>query len=947
MNKKITMSLLLSTQLLMAGETITPGDESYYKVNLKGSDTQFIFSESSKYMADNLAKREEALHKDYQKYFGYTMDQTLYVTLVSQRSQFPNSFAGQSPTNIQALFMGGGQLPDYFAVKSWGGTILYHETAHNYQLNPKASSISRGMHTVFGNNPLPLTLGPIPFPAFTLPNALLTSYLLEGNAVLNESWHGNGGRLYNGYLKALTIEQAKAGNINPSFLFNQNTNAFPYGERTYILGGFFQYYLSSTYGLQKTNEFFYNHSKSWSWPFRTNHIFEITFGVSFEQATNDYNKWLLEEGEGFIEAEGNPIAVSQFHYQFGNNFDKIYFNISDGIQEPELVHFFKNDKSIKVERDNFLPGRMIHHNDVYSTINSAHTSPMYITQGLYDSDGMILEGSEDKIIYGYVKNKVPVYVDAKTSGIEPQLYVGDEYYGTAHSSVYVDNNDNIYYFKQDSKKRTLFKNKTPIYTMNDFYGFPVGVDKENRVYFIANSSKGSSLFRVDSNSKVERVLNADNIVDARLINKEEVLVSAINGKEYYYVVNTINPKSEAPTETHLTLEDHDYYNGDSNFDKGSALPNDDLPMEDGYYGPLNLKFSSSSLSIGSGKNTDEENVLTYGVNLHIEDPMQTNTLDFFVNSGVDEIGIYGTTYTSNRHLVEFGGTVYGVYGNGTDGNVTRRTYNENNSTWSGEFDTPIENRDYGFNVFGRLPVYSHGYRSANISVNYYQDYDDNSRVPLVVQANVTQYEQYAMATDPAFLHSLNLFGTLDREDYSVGGDYILSHSLPWKFYVGMNLKGVRTTFDGIVNEDKDYTRGIKFTPFQSEVLSDPSVIVMKNLRYSRSVKQAAVGGVHLTKQFDGRLLFFTFPLSITREKIYASYNHFDIQDFGQPRDDFNKHSKFNEYTVGANFELLILNNLPLPIAFEYVYNKEACQETTSDDKKCDDGRFGLATNISF
>jgi len=161
----------------------------------------------------------------------------------------------------------------------------------------------------------------------------------------------------------------------------------------------------------------------------------------------------------------------------------------------------------------------------------------------------------------------------------------------------------------------------------------------------------------------------------------------------------------------------------------------------------------------------------------------------------------------------------------------------------------------------------------------------------------------------------------------------------------MNLKGVRSTFDGNATENQDYTRGVKFTPFQSDVVSDPSIVVMKNLRYNRSVKQALVGGVNLTKQFDGRLLFFTFPLSLKRETVYATYNHFNIQDFGQSTKDFSTHSKFNEYTAGVNFELIVLNKLPIPIGFEYVYNKEACDEKANE--ACDEGRFGFATGFDF
>jgi len=136
--------------------------------------------------------------------------------------------------------------------------------------------------------------------------------------VLNESWQGNGGRLYSGRFKAETIMQAKAGHITPQFLYNQTTHDFPYYDRHYIVGGFFQLYLAEKYGLEKVNSFFYNHSKSWLWPYRINHIFKITFDESYEEAMSGFNQWLLRESEIFVEAKGDALVSSQYFSPLNN-----------------------------------------------------------------------------------------------------------------------------------------------------------------------------------------------------------------------------------------------------------------------------------------------------------------------------------------------------------------------------------------------------------------------------------------------------------------------------------------------------------------------------------------------------------------------------------------------------------------------------------------------------
>ena len=240
-------------------------DKAYYTHKLSDSDVELIYTKDNIKFAQDSADIEKLMHTEYEKMFDWKLDETLYVGLISDHNQIANGFSTQWPNNRQINYVGGSEKVDYFTSTSWLHTLLYHETAHNYQINVKESVVSESLHAIFGNGLLFL---PFPLPLI-LPNSVINPFMLEGNAVLNESWHGNGGRLYNGRLKAQTLLQAKSDNLKPEYLYNSKL-AFPYGEIVYIQGGFYNYYLAQNYGLEETNSFFKNNSKNIFWPFFTN-----------------------------------------------------------------------------------------------------------------------------------------------------------------------------------------------------------------------------------------------------------------------------------------------------------------------------------------------------------------------------------------------------------------------------------------------------------------------------------------------------------------------------------------------------------------------------------------------------------------------------------------------------------------------------------------------------
>ncbi len=920
MFNKLSLLFIISSSLLYGGVAIVPGDEQYYKA--KKGDVEIIYTEQNRYAAEQAMALEPLINREYRDTYGFTMDALLHVGIISQQNQVANGFSTQYPYNLQINYIGGSAANDYFTSTSWLNTLLYHETAHNYQVNAKASAVTKGLHSVLGNGLM--TAGY--FPLFTLPNMTISSFLLEGNAVLNESWHGNGGRLYSGRFRAESIMQAKAGHINPQFLYNQTTHDFPYYDRHYIIGGFFQLYLAEKYGLEKVNSFFYNHSRSWLWPFRINHIFDLTFEKSYEEEIAGYNLWLLEQAETFVEAEGETFVTSKRFTPLNSNCDKIFFMVSDAQRAPELVRLFKKDKAVKRERKSYFQNRLVIKDDEYFTQASGFTNPTKIYMGLFDENGKIKEGTESKVIQGYLKDGVAVYYDIPSSFDQAQLYVGDAFYAQVNSSVYIDSDDNLYYFVQHDKTRTLYKNRTPIYEYEGYYGLVSGVDSMGNVYFVANSQKGSSLYRV-GNQKVERVSRADNVVEARLINDDEVLIAAIGSEEYYYVINAIESRAERPYNTKLYFEDEPSF-GRASFSVYSEQKRDEnttLTLDDAYYGPLNLHYAGSLLNLGFGSK-NEKTIFTYSVAASFVDPLLSNAVVLFAQSGFDEVGTAGLTYQNNAHLLEFGGTIYGVYNSGDDNSY--HLYNEANNSYSQyAYTLPKDSRDYGLSGYLTLPVIKSGYDRGEISLNYYQDYDDNARSPLSLSASLFHSERYGQSMFTNYLNAISLFGSYDREDLAYGFDYAFAHDLPGKFFIGMALQGVRSDYDrnSSILSVSDFTRGVKFSNFQSSIANDPATVVMPSLEYTRFVKQVGVGELSLRKQFDGRLLFFTFPLSLTREALYLKYRYYNVFDFGQSTA-WNSHTVYNETTVGMTLEFLVMNRLTVPLNLEYIHNDNTQEE---------------------
>ena len=854
---------------VFVNSAVVAEDKEYFKSNK--NHVELIYTQENIRFAQQTYDAENLLHDNYENLFDWKLDETLYVGLISSNNQIANGFSTQWPNNRQINYVGGALRVDYFCSTSWLHTLIYHETAHNYQMNMKANSVSQFLHDIFGNG---LVILPVPM---SVPNVTENSFMTEGNAVLNESWHGNGGRLYSGRFKAQTILQAEARKINPAEVYNTKL-AFPYGEIAYIQGGFYNLYLAQKYGLKNTNHYFKYHSEDFLWSQFTNASMKEAVGVDFETSLYDFSQEYKNLATHFIKAEGEKIATSQFFNSLSSSDNEIYFLTNeDGVSKPELVIVNKQNSNIKKIKSSWIAGKVIKKDGEYFTQASAYVSPTKIYQGLFDNQGFIKPNTESKVIQAYLHDNREIYFDVASSFAQPQLYISNKFYAQVNSSVLVDKDDNLYYFVQNKKTRTLYKNKTALFSYKGFYGIVSDVDREGSVYFIANSTLGSTLYRF-KDGDVSRASSADNIVEAKLINDKTVLLAAINDKEYYYVQNSLKNIKEVPFETKLFFENKEYY-GDYH------VENTMNPLDTKHsYNPLfDMHYSGSDVAVGVSADSE----FVGSLNINFADPLLQNSLSMYLKHDESTISIAGAKYANSEYLLNYTLSAYGVVDKNGRQNV----------------------RDSGLMAAISLPLYRAGYYHVDIGASYFQDYDTLEREPISAVLSLKRAEQYGVSMYNNYLNALDVYAVTERSDKIYGALYRYTHDLGKEFYFAMEAK--YSFSDSLIGTG---SRGVKLSNVAYQLDLDPSVITMPSLEGSAYVKNAGYGEVNLAKVFNFSSYFFTFPLSLQRESLYLKYRYYDLESFS------NGNFNANEITIGTTLSTVFLNSLELPIGFEYIHN---------------------------
>ena len=856
--------LLLCVALSLSANVAVTGDDY---AQISNDKVDVIYAKEYEALSKKVLGYESKLIQLYSDSFGYELDDTQYLGLLSSHNQVANAFSSQFPLNIQMNFPAGSLGVDYFAGSSWIKTLLIHESAHNFQLNPKKNMLSFYAHKVVKNSFFTMLLFA---PIFPVPNAAESSFILEGNAVLNESWHNNGGRLYNGAFLAMALTQARAGYITPERTYN-NHLYFPYGTHHYIVGGFFQLYLAQKYGIDKVNRYFYNFSGQWI-PLFTNAIFKETFGVDFETSLKAYNAWLLQTYARFKASQGKVLFHSKVGVKLGGDDAHVRFMISDRLSNPKLVSIDKKSGKSTLQKTAHIIGKVFQKEGEYYTAASSHTSPDRILAGLYDDKGMLLKGSGSKAIQGKMEDGRWVYFDIASSFDQPQLYVGDTFYAQVNSSVFVYH-DKLYYFVQKGKTRTLYEDKKPLFSYQGWYGFVCDKDADS-LYFIANTQNGSGLYRYHDNA-IQRVSEADDIVDAKLLWDNKALVETVAADGFVFREIPLEKRPAEVAEVSYFFEKDAHFKA-LDFDAASGLK----PQK--YNAIENMHYSSLSQSvISTGDDVD------FNIAASFSDPLSSSAFSLF-SSKVGEDVIAGVGYDSSVYRLNFSASVFGVM----------------------DHEDNVSSRGFGTQLSLDYPLVHTQYEKLNVGLSYLLEDDRDEKSPLTLSLKHRYHQQFGKSMYPNLANDWSLLLGVERGDKRAGGAYYAAKGFGDELYGGFDFKGAWSD-----TKEGEKKRGIKIAQYQSRFF-DALDVEMPSIQSDSYVKNIFKTGLSLQKVFNLDRYFFSFPISLRREALYGHYHYYNMELFSGKRRDF------HEVTLGVKADLLYFNSLALPLSVEYIYNDD-------------------------
>ncbi len=856
----------------LGATSIVVPENNYKKIDI--DKLEVIYSSEFDLLPKRVAEKESRVIDEYEKSFGFELDDKLYLGLLSSNNQIANAFSTQLPLNIQMNYIGGALNPDYFATKSWIDTLLYHESAHNFQINPKKNQLSRFVHSIVKNS----FINTLIIPVFPTPNVACSPFNLEGNAVLNESWHQNGGRLYSGIMRAMATTQALAGYITPSRTYNQHLY-FPYGTHNYIVGGFFQLFLAQKYGLDRVNSYFYNFSGQWI-PIFTNNIFKETFGVSYEDAIREYSSWLKSSSRGFRHTKGKRVARSKSMVRFTKSKDDIIFLTSNHKSYPLLNIFNAKDLTLKSKKTTLKMGRVFRVDGKFYTLASSKTSPTKIEIALYDENGGVLEGSKSKAIQQIGDKKHTIYFDIPNSFDEPQAYIDGEYLGRVNSSIFCSDSGDIYYFKQDGNERVLYKNKKEIFRFKGWYGFVADV-RGDSIYIIANSRYGSTLYRLQ-NGSLKRVLEGDDVVDVKLLDDDRVLVESIDGDGINFDIVTMIDENG-----HIYYPDYSFKR--ANIDKDIEKKEYQLPKKIEDYSPISQMHYSS---LDTNMMIDEDNEVNFDLSANFIDPLAQNSFTLFSSRFSDKT-IAGAGYDNSAYRLNFGFAGYGVM----------------------EHDNNESNRGFGLNLYLKYPIYDMMYRSIDSKISYNLSDDRDDKSPLTFTLFFADKRHFGDSMYLNYGNFVDLSLSLDRGDFAYGAKSYFCRDFGDEWYGSLNVGGAYSD-----TTKKEGKRGIKIESYKN-ILIDAINFEMPSLHSDIYTKGIIKAGVGLKKVLNYDKYFFSFPVSLRRESIYGRYNYYNLE--------FKDDSRygFNEFAFGFKADLLYFNTLALPFSMEYLYNPDLKDES--------------------
>ena len=525
-------------------------------------------------------------------------------------------------------------------------------------------------------------------------------------------------------------------------------------------------------------------------------------------------------------------------------------------------------------------------NGKYYTQSTQDVSAKRIVKGLYDADAKLLKKSDSKIVQGVMPDGRLVYVDVHASYERWHLYVGDAYYAVVDSEVLVMPSGDIYYFKQKGKIRSAYKNHKKLFSYEGYYGRVCDIDNEGKLYFIAPSKDGSALYRHSSNG-LERVGKGDDVRDMKLLDDEHVLLATIDAEGVGYLKQKIELSSAKIPSIQYTFKN--IAENDMDVDSFTHLGDDANGRSEvkAYHPVAELRYSTFTPFLGYNS---DDGVIAGGV-VSMTDPLGYNTLNvpFHIEN---DYKMLGAIYENSADLLTYRLGVFGIF----------------------DASPALDYRDYGITASAAYPLLKVGYETANLTLRYDEPYDKLTQKPLSLQLHWDESRQYGLSMYPNDAQSVDVTLSDDRGTSAFGIGYTVWHDLGSESYVRFNAEYFKSSDYNVSQE-----RGITVARRQNDYAYNPTSLEIYGLQNDTFVDEAIKAELGLYKVFNFSKYFFSFPLSLQRESLYAKARYYRLGQEGT-------HTDYIEFVLGSQMDILLYHELSIPLTVEWIHNDDVYEK---------------------
>lgn len=881
---KITIILLLTVQCALA--YLVSNDDDYFVYQTP--TVSYILTEKDfKYLPKLIAQTQRS-QEIFQAEFAWTLDEKTSLIATSNKNQVANAFATISPNNMIVFYKGGVEFLDPSATSSWIDTLASHEVAHVYQLNAK-NQLGVFLKRLFGNQPyIPLPI--LPWPIFMSPTAFLPTFLLEGNAVLNESRLNQGGRLFSGESLILTTELILSGKSDLKYMLNSNLE-FPFGKEKYIVGGFFQSYLADKYGFATLNRFFVNHAENNINPFDLKSSFAATFFDEYENLYESFQQSIKAKQKNYHAYRGPSVATSLTSIEFKRIDDSIYFLTMPDAKTPNLLNRFQIDsKQLTAQRSYLNTGRVYsYEGKLYSAANYSQNR-RNVFYSLVDEDYNFVPYFKDKYVTD-IEGKNVSYFDMTQSFDQGALYRNQERITETESKALLDTYGNIYYFRQEERLKVLYKNYEKLTSFESNYALLADAINENEIYFVSNTEYGSSLFCFCDHS-INRVLPYDNIVSAIKVQSRGYLVSVLN-TDRYHVAYMTSPQAQAQTPFNIRSHFSSEY-----FKPPVAVKNYEVEHAPEHYFSLKqLRFSQYSANFLYSK--------TYATLINSfdwADPLIYSQLS----------GAFSLSNKISYNFLSFQYLPYATKFYLSGKNETEFYFEETELFTTNSYQVSFKNT-----------VFEKRHHVVDIGVDFQGDSNkffenDINTAYLTYQYNESYFLNYLPNTYFSFTPSIESSAGKTSQSYTLQATKKLFLDL----YLSL----------GLSKDDSEYFK-LEFSPTRPTQFFKRgiNIPVYYSTLFTSNVSQ---GDLELLYDIPYSKYFYRFPISLRRLAPFLGYHKSHSKEFFYRTDI----DDISFATVGLETELLILHTNPTRVRL-------LSTEITIEDKS--EHRLGFEFNTSF